>query len=55
MDPTSLKQIGNYSVQRFIDAGAFAWVFEVADPKFEGRRLARTGRSCTIDTTADYQ
>jgi hypothetical protein len=40
MDVTSLQQIGPYRVQRFIDAGAFAWVFEVADPKFEGRRLA---------------
>ena len=40
MDVTSLKQIGPYVVERFIDCGAFAWVFEVADPKFAGRRLA---------------
>jgi hypothetical protein len=40
MEVTSLKQIGPYTVERFIDAGAFAWVFEVVDPKFSGRRLA---------------
>ncbi|HEM47616.1 MAG TPA: hypothetical protein ENO23_11295, partial [Alphaproteobacteria bacterium] len=40
MDITSLSQIGPYRVERFIDAGAFAWVFEVRDPKFTGRRLA---------------
>jgi len=40
VDVTSLQQIGPYQVRRFIDAGAFAWVFEVEDPKFAGRRLA---------------
>jgi hypothetical protein len=40
MDVSALEQIGPYKVVRFIDAGAFAWVFEVVDPKFEGRRLA---------------
>jgi hypothetical protein len=40
MDVTTLEQIGPYAVNRFIDAGAFAWVFEVVDPKFTGRRLA---------------
>ncbi|MGH0034587.1 MAG: protein kinase domain-containing protein [Myxococcota bacterium] len=40
MDPRSLEQIGPYRVTRFIDEGAFAWVFEVVDPKFAGRRLA---------------
>lgn len=40
MDVSALRQIGPYKVIRFIDAGAFAWVFEVIDPKFEGRRLA---------------
>jgi tRNA A-37 threonylcarbamoyl transferase component Bud32 len=40
MDVSSLTQIGPYRVERFIDAGAFAWVFEVRDPKFTGRRLA---------------
>jgi len=40
MDVTSLQQIGPYAVERFIDEGAFAWVFEVIDPKFSGRRLA---------------
>ena len=40
MDVTSLQQIGPYTVERFIDEGAFAWVFEVIDPKFSGRRLA---------------
>ncbi len=40
MDVTALQQIGPYAVNRFIDAGAFAWVFEVVDPKFAGRRLA---------------
>jgi hypothetical protein len=40
LDVTSLRQIGPYEVRRFIDAGAFAWVFEVEDPKFAGRRLA---------------
>jgi len=40
MDITSLSQIGPYQVVRFVDAGAFAWVFEVRDPKFDGRRLA---------------
>jgi serine/threonine protein kinase len=40
MDIAALRQIGPYKIIRFIDAGAFAWVFEVVDPKFEGRRLA---------------
>ncbi len=40
MDIVSLKKIGQYKVIRFIDEGAFAWVFEVEDPKFQGRRLA---------------
>ncbi len=40
MDVRSLQQIGPYRVTRYIDEGAFAWVFEVVDPKFEGRRLA---------------
>lgn len=40
MDVKSLSQIGPYQVERFVDAGAFAWVFEVRDPKFVGRRLA---------------
>jgi tRNA A-37 threonylcarbamoyl transferase component Bud32 len=40
MDPNQVEQIGLYRVVRFIDAGAFAWVFEVVDPKFAGRRLA---------------
>jgi len=40
MDILSLKKIGPYVIERFIDAGAFAWVFEVVDPKFAGRRLA---------------
>ena len=40
MDVRSLEQIGPYRVTRYVDEGAFAWVFEVVDPKFEGRRLA---------------
>jgi serine/threonine protein kinase len=40
MDVRSLEQIGPYRVARYVDEGAFAWVFEVVDPKFEGRRLA---------------
>jgi hypothetical protein len=40
MDPRQLQQIGPYKVRRFIDEGAFAWVYEVTDPKFAGRRLA---------------
>ncbi len=40
MDARSLTQIGPYRITRYIDEGAFAWVFEVVDPKFEGRRLA---------------
>ena len=35
-----LKKIGPYTVRRFIAEGGMAWVFEVADPTFEGRRLA---------------
>jgi hypothetical protein len=40
MDIRSLESIGPYRVTRYVDEGAFAWVFEVVDPKFEGRRLA---------------
>jgi aminoglycoside phosphotransferase (APT) family kinase protein len=40
MDVRKLDRIGPYKVTRYIDEGAFAWVFEVVDPKFEGRRLA---------------
>ena len=40
MDARSLEQIGPYRVTRYVDEGAFAWVFEVADPRFAGRRLA---------------
>jgi hypothetical protein len=40
MDVRALEQIGPYRVARYVDEGAFAWVFEVVDPKFEGRRLA---------------
>jgi hypothetical protein len=40
MDARSITQIGPYRVTRYVDEGAFAWVFEVVDPKFEGRRLA---------------
>jgi serine/threonine-protein kinase len=40
MNPRELRQIGPYEVKCFIDEGAFAWVYEVADPKFAGRRLA---------------
>ena len=40
MDVSSLQRIGPYQVVRYIDEGAFAWVFEVVDPKFERRRLA---------------
>jgi hypothetical protein len=40
MDARSITQIGPYRVMRYVDEGAFAWVFEVVDPKFEGRRLA---------------
>ncbi len=40
MDVRSLSQIGPYRITRYIDEGAFAWVFEVVDPKFAGRRLA---------------
>ncbi len=36
----SISQIGPYRVIRFIAEGGFAWVYEVADPKFERRRLA---------------
>jgi len=35
-----LKQIGPYVVRRFIAEGGMAWVFEVTDRTFEGRRLA---------------
>jgi hypothetical protein len=40
VDPVTLEQVGPYQVRRFVDAGSFAWVFEVVDPKFAGRRLA---------------
>ncbi len=40
MDPVTLSQIGPYTVRRFVAEGGMAWVFEVADPNFEGRRLA---------------
>jgi len=40
VEPRELEQIGPYRVTRYVDAGAFAWVFEVTDPKFAGRRLA---------------
>jgi serine/threonine protein kinase len=40
MDPTNLETIGPYTVRRLVGEGAFAWVFEVTDPKFLGRRLA---------------
>ncbi len=40
MDPLQLRRIGPYLVRRFVAEGGMAWVFEVADPKFEGRRLA---------------
>ncbi|MEZ4217982.1 MAG: serine/threonine-protein kinase [Myxococcota bacterium] len=42
MDPRSLSRIGRYDVVRYVDEGAFAWVFEVRDldPVFAGRRLA---------------
>jgi serine/threonine-protein kinase len=40
MNTRDLRQIGPYTVNRFIDEGGFAWVFEVSDPKFAGRRLA---------------
>ena len=42
MDPRTLTHIGRYEVVRYVDEGAFAWVFEVRDldPVFAGRRLA---------------
>jgi serine/threonine protein kinase len=40
MDPTTLEMIGPYAVRRLVGEGAFAWVFEVVDPKFPGRRFA---------------
>jgi serine/threonine protein kinase len=40
MEDRDLRQIGPYTVKRFIDEGGFAWVFEVSDPKFAVRRLA---------------
>ena len=40
MDVRSITHVGPYRVTRYVDEGAFAWVFEVVDPKFEGRRLA---------------
>ncbi len=40
MNPRELDRIGRYRVRRFIAEGGMAWVFEVEDPTFEGRRLA---------------
>ncbi len=40
MEITSLDRIGKYRVRRYVNSGAFAWVFEVEDPKFSGRSLA---------------
>jgi hypothetical protein len=40
MHARDLRQIGPYTVNRLIEEGGFAWVFEVSDPKFAGRRLA---------------
>jgi hypothetical protein len=40
VDAAGLTAIGPYSVRRFIAEGGFAWVYEVADPKFPMRRLA---------------
>ena len=41
MNPRSLTRIGPYEVRRFIAEGGMAWVFEVADPRFEGREVIR--------------
>jgi len=40
MDPRSLRNVGPYEVKRYVDEGAFAWVFEVVDPRLASRRLA---------------
>ena len=41
MDARELTQIGPYQVRRFIAEGGMAWVFEVTDPRFEGRDVVR--------------
>jgi serine/threonine protein kinase len=41
MDARALTQIGPYQVRRFIAEGGMAWVFEVTDPRFEGRDVVR--------------
>ncbi len=41
IDPRSMRRVGPYRIERFIDAGGFAWVFEVLDPDVGvERRLA---------------
>ncbi|MDH3525871.1 MAG: serine/threonine protein kinase, partial [Acidobacteriota bacterium] len=41
MDARELTQIGPYRVRRFVAEGGMAWVFEVNDPRFEGRDVVR--------------
>jgi serine/threonine protein kinase len=41
MEARELTQIGPYTVRRFIAEGGMAWVFEVLDPRFEGRDVVR--------------
>jgi tetratricopeptide (TPR) repeat protein len=41
MEARELTQIGPYTVRRFIAEGGMAWVFEVVDPRFEGRDVVR--------------
>lgn len=38
IDPQQLRRIGPYDIDRFIDAGGFAWVFEVSDADVGGKR-----------------
>jgi len=52
VNPHEIRQIGHYTIRRFIDEGGMAWVFEVVDSHFKGHEVIRALKLLKPDAAA---